>query len=366
MEEVESKMLVYINNAKNAIELAKTVQEVKEIRDKAITLQELAKRQKRGLHVQNAVAEIRLYAERKAGGILKETELNKGVRMEGTRRLHDETTVKLNDVGISKRDSSNWQRISDIPEDQFIESIEVYKEKEKEITTNAFLDIAREIKTKDKRREMDAAGKKIQITNEFIDFRLGDFKEALADVPDNSIDLIITDPPYPEKYLHLYEQLSKFANDKLKPSGFCVAYAGQYFLPEVIERMNKSLIYYWVFCLYHKGGTKIVHGRYIMNRWKPILIYQKEPVKKIDSVIQDYVISEQSEKQEHEWQQSISGISELIKYFSNIGDMILDPFVGGGTTLCCAVKLKRKCIGAEIDEKTYNIAKARLKECLVE
>lgn len=53
-------------------------------------------------------------------------------------------------------------------------------------------------------------------------------------------------------------------------------------------------------------------------------------------------------------------IEKLIRLLTNSGDVILDPFMGSGTTGICAKKLNRSFIGVEIDEKYYNIAKNRI------
>ncbi len=175
---------------------------------------------------------------------------------------------------------------------------------------------------------------------------------------ENSIDLIITDPPYPKEYLHCWKELADYASKVLKPGGFLVAYSGQLYMKEVMNYLSDKLEYYWTFCLYHKGGTQIVSARNITCRWKPIFIYQKCPFKK-NRVMEDYIISEQREKGEHEWQQSESGAKELIERFSNVGDTVLDPFMGAGTFPFVATELKRKAIGIEIDKKYYLISKTR-------
>src|SRR5690606_39120140 len=52
-----------------------------------------------------------------------------------------------------------------------------------------------------------------------VDIRHGDFREVLADVPDGSVDAIITDPPYPGEFIDLFTDLSHLAARILKPSG---------------------------------------------------------------------------------------------------------------------------------------------------
>jgi len=55
-------------------------------------------------------------------------------------------------------------------------------------------------------------------------------------------------------------------------------------------------------------------------------------------------------------------MEEIIKIHSNCGDIILDPFMGSGTTGVACKNLNRDFIGIELDEKYFNIAKERLKE----
>lgn len=45
-------------------------------------------------------------------------------------------------------------------------------------------------------------------------------------------------------------------------------------------------------------------------------------------------------------------------------DIVLDPFVGSGSSFVASLKNSRKCIGAEIDKKYINISKKRIKETL--
>ena len=174
----------------------------------------------------------------------------------------------------------------------------------------------------------------------------GDFREVLSDL--KNIDAIITDPPYAEKYLYLFSELSKFAAEKLKPDGFIAVYSGQYHLPEVIKRLSEKLTYVWTFCLYHKGKSQIINNINIMCGWKPVLIFSRGN-KKLTGY--DVLISKEREKDLHEWQQSESGVRQLVEILSKPGDLIVDPFAGPGTFLKVAYELKRKAIGAEINDK---------------
>lgn len=62
----------------------------------------------------------------------------------------------------------------------------------------------------------------------------------------------------------------------------------------------------------------------------------------------------------HPTQKPVALVSDWIKKFTDPGDIILDPYMGSGTTLYCAMKLGRMAIGIEADEKHYENAVKRL------
>jgi DNA modification methylase len=58
-------------------------------------------------------------------------------------------------------------------------------------------------------------------------------------------------------------------------------------------------------------------------------------------------------------------IPELaVRFFSGVGDVVLDPFMGSGTTGLVCKRLHRHFIGIEIDETYYNLAKKRITDKL--
>ena len=271
--------------------------------------------------------------------------------------IEDEEVIEqIKELDISKTEGTILARFE--PEQQK-KIIEVKKQK----TDSSIKEIVQEIKKEEKqqiktdeRHRLAEIGKTKKID---IDFRLGDFEEVFKDIPDGSIDCIITDPPYPYEFIDVWSKLSRVAKRVLKPNGYCIAYSGQMYLPEVMQRMSENLDYYWTFAVYHEGQTQIVNGINLMCRWKPVLIFQNGK-KKIENTFQDYFISESREKNGHDWQQSKSGVGYLIEMFTKEGDTILEPFAGSGTTIICAKEKNRNIIAAEIDEQTYNIAKALL------
>ena len=66
------------------------------------------------------------------------------------------------------------------------------------------------------------------------------------------------------------------------------------------------------------------------------------------------------EYENHPTQKPIKIIKELISHVTNENDIVLDPFMGSGTTCVASAMLNRKYIGIEINEEYYKIAEARL------
>jgi len=60
-----------------------------------------------------------------------------------------------------------------------------------------------------------------------MELRIGDCRQVLADVPDNSVPLILTDPPYGDDAEPLYRWLAEFAARALIPGGSLICYTGQ-------------------------------------------------------------------------------------------------------------------------------------------
>ncbi len=187
-----------------------------------------------------------------------------------------------------------------------------------------------------------------------------DFRQ--VDIRDHSIDLIITDPPYPRDYLHLYKELAEFAAQVLKEGGSLLTMAGQSYLPEILNLMAvEGLNYNWILSYLTPGGqSPQLWQRKVNAFWKPILWYTKGKNKKwMGDVIKSAV--NDNDKRYHFWGQSESGLANLIRKISFAGETILDPFMGGGTTGIVALNLKRKFIGIEMDPEIFQTARQRIR-----
>lgn len=188
----------------------------------------------------------------------------------------------------------------------------------------------------------------------------GSLEERGKEIEDNSVDLILTDPPYPKEFLPCWCQLSRFAKRVLKPGGFLIAYSGQLYLPSVMEFLGENLEYYWIAALHHKGKCAQRFEVNVFNAMKPILIYFKKPCKIQEKWLTDLVESPAPSKDYHEWGQSIEPIKLLIETFSQPNDLVVDPFAGGGTTALACKELLRRNISIEIEEENIKIIKGRL------
>ncbi len=79
----------------------------------------------------------------------------------------------------------------------------------------------------------------------------GNAKDLIRGIPDGSVDLIFTDPPYAKDYLHLYAWLAEVSVRVLKPDGFLFVYCGGYSKAAVMELLNAHLEFFWDYIEIH-------------------------------------------------------------------------------------------------------------------
>jgi 16S rRNA G966 N2-methylase RsmD len=184
-------------------------------------------------------------------------------------------------------------------------------------------------------------------------------------IKDNSIDLIMTDPPYAEEYLYLYEGLAKLSEKKLREGGSVVFFFGRPIMREILETFkNHGFDEYWPISVIHEGPGDMFHPMKVRIKHKPMLWFVKGGGSKrlTDYVVDDVIYSEKPDKTLHPWAQSQKEAKEIIeKLTASEHSQVLDPFLGSGVFAIPAIQLNRYFIGIEIDKQKFENAKNYLK-----
>jgi len=236
-----------------------------------------------------------------------------------------------------------------------------------------------------------------------IDLRLGDCLEIMKTIPDNSVDLVLTSPPY---NINLRIRGNEYCRRSPNEQGPCNKYAefkdsysiGEYFniqklaISEMI-RVSKQVFY----IIQPLTGNKEALFRLIGNfseQIKEIIIWDK---KHAEPAIMRQVLNSEYEfiivfdsttarqrlfenakfergtlsnifRQGHSTER-INGhsatfpkdlVSKILINFTAVNSNILDPYMGSGTTGCACKELKRNFIGIEINEKYFKDAERKI------
>ena len=164
-----------------------------------------------------------------------------------------------------------------------------------------------------------------------IDIRQGDCRDLIKEIPDKSVDLIFTDPPYLTKFLYLYKWLATDAVRVVKDTGFIAMYVGCYHLGNVMNLIGKKLDYFMELIVFGSGYGSMMWQRRVIGKHKSILLYRPKngtgiPRCNITSVFN----GTGSDKRFHVWGQDEASARYYIDCLTKPGDLVYDPFVGGG------------------------------------
>jgi DNA modification methylase len=185
-------------------------------------------------------------------------------------------------------------------------------------------------------------------------------------VPNGSVDLIFTDPPWGGEGRDQMPEFAAWAARKLKPDGgVLLIYTGHAGLLEVGGEIAKALTYLWTISCGngHYGGTSTRYDLQIRCCWRPILMFARGKYRP-ERIFDDAVISEDRDKTYHDYQQPLSEAMFYVKALSGPKSVMCDPFLGSGTTACAVARLGqgRRFWGSEVDADTCSIARRRVAE----
>lgn len=232
--------------------------------------------------------------------------------------------------------------------------------------------------------------------NTFIN---GDAIQILKSFPDESVDLICTDPPYnlgkdygnniDWKQWHEYEKFTiEWVNESkrvLKDTGSVYIFMGVKFISKLFLILQKSGLHFngWITWHYTQGmgRTKGFSPRHedalyftksddytfnIDNIRIPQKYFRERNNMKAanpgDVWEFSHVHYSNPERIEHPTQKPEALIKRIILASSNEGDIVIDPFVGSGTTCVVSNLLKRKWIGIDINPEYIKMSENRIRQ----
>ena len=185
---------------------------------------------------------------------------------------------------------------------------------------------------------------------------IGDCRKLIKKIPDSSINLIITDPPYSKEFNWVWGWLAEEGNRVLKENSHLITLLGHDQLPIAIKALNKTLRYWWICGLENKRSNKMF-GKNVIIKFKPALWFLKgkrgrenEGYFPMD-FISDVSESFKTQKKKHKWAQPPEFFENFIIHLTKEDDLILDMFAGSGTAGDSCLKLKRNFILIDNDEK---------------
>ena len=207
----------------------------------------------------------------------------------------------------------------------------------------------------------------------------GDCLEEMKKLKDNSVDMVLTDPPYGMSFQSNYRiyKYEKITNDN------CLIWLDE-FVGEIFRVMKDNTAGY-VFCSFHHiDKFKVALEK--LFKIKNVLVWEKNNTSMGDLKADfapkvEFIIFIQKGRRmingkrdpnifkfartgnkNHPTEKPVDLCEYLLSKFSDEGDIVLDPFMGSGTTGVACKNLSRELIGIELDETYFNIAKQRIIE----
>jgi DNA modification methylase len=178
---------------------------------------------------------------------------------------------------------------------------------------------------------------------------------ASAQLPDQSVDVTLTDPPYPNR-LNLFPEtlvdgLAMLYLACKKTKKYIVFFWNPFDVPPPPPGWHEVAKHVW-----HKPDCRSI------THYEVIVVWSREPKMRVSRVWSIPILDYRSLRdwKPHPTQKPVRLIRYLLEQYTNEEDLVLDPFIGSGTTAVACKWMKRHFIGFEIDPKYAQIAQDRL------
>lgn len=199
----------------------------------------------------------------------------------------------------------------------------------------------------------------------------GDSANILSSLPGESIDLVVTDPPYlcryrdrsersvtnddnPDAVLSVYKELFRV----LKPSSYCITFYGWTAIAKFASAWSDAGFRSIGHIVWPKDYTS--KSGYMHYQHESAFVLAKGHPARPERPISDVQPWEYTGNKMHPTEKAVSVIAPLVRSFSRPGDLVLDPFLGSGTTAVAAALTGRDYLGIELEQPYCGLAKRRL------
>lgn len=200
----------------------------------------------------------------------------------------------------------------------------------------------------------------------------GDARELAKAIPDESVDLIFTDPVYDR--IDDYRWLAETAARVLKPDSACLVWYAAELLPNTLWALCAHLNYRLVFTSIFPSYPRWMDMLGLKS--KKLLWMEKGRVRPIERIYDVQYETDnsfkfmrdvktgggQSPNGNTSWAKGTDFSIRLLSAFSQTGTVVLDPFTGGGTVPAVCKMLSRHYLAFEIDPETHAKAVKRVAE----
>ncbi len=371
------------DNAKQQLAEIKNIETGVEYLNKVKAIETWAKAEKKDAELQNIIAEQKLRTQRILGNLLKQNEVSKTNQHSAGR--DDRPTLSA--IGLTKDQSSAFQKIAKLPQEIFEKEIATAKEessKRIELTTSKMLKAAKDYELQQQNKENENTANKLDVLQ---NIKQGDCLDVLEKIDDNSIDVVITDPPYGINYKsnrsELFNSITKrgLLNDIEEDAFKLLDSVCKLLLDKTSDNAHLYFFCSWsvfvefktIISKYFTVKTPIVWDKGnkgsgdLETDWgnqTELIIYCIKGKKKINyrkgNVLN--VPKLHTSKMIHPTQKPTELITELLEVSANHTDTVLDPFMGSGSTIKACMQKGINSIGIELDNKMFLLANKYINE----